>query len=235
MWKKGLLSVAGLVAAFCAPVLFYKAPAIWKNLSRGGSQTAPDTPPPPTYANSQTPPTASGPVKTVDVTASRPIEPPTPPIVTVGSNTVAITPTQGFGDVFRFDVNPQWIAQRWPRVSTGTADLQLSGFRVPLVTGTSQNDLAGALTYYFNANYQVQRVTFNGTTGNYLPLVGFLQSQYHFVRRITGDPSIQLYESVKSDGKSSAGTARFHTAPTLKANDLRRRFEVELVIERPES
>jgi len=56
------------------------------------------------------------------------------------------------------------VISRWPRVSAGLAELQLQGYRVPLVSGTTANDLAGALTYYFNSRQQVQRITFQGTT-----------------------------------------------------------------------
>ncbi len=61
--------------------------------------------------------------------------------------------------MLRFDVTVEWVMQRWPRVSTGLPYLQLQGYRVPLVTGTKVADLAGSLTYYFNARQQVQRIT----------------------------------------------------------------------------
>src|SRR5215469_2116520 len=40
-----------------------------------------------------------------------------------------------FADVFRFDLTPQAVAQKWGRVSTGLSDQRLAGYRVPLVTG----------------------------------------------------------------------------------------------------
>ncbi len=46
------------------------------------------------------------------------------------------------GSVFSFEVTPEWILARWPSVSTGLAQLQLEGYRVPLVTGTGQEDVA---------------------------------------------------------------------------------------------
>ena len=68
--------------------------------------------------------------------------------------------------VFHFQITPEWIVAHWPAVSTGLAQLQLEGYRVPLVTGTARHDLAGSLTYYFNAEQKLQQITFVGTTGD---------------------------------------------------------------------
>ena len=57
-------------------------------------------------------------------------------------------------DAFSMDKTPLWVLQRWPRVSTGGAQLQLQGYRVPLVTGTGEGDLAGSMTYFFNPQQQ---------------------------------------------------------------------------------
>ena len=59
------------------------------------------------------------------------------------------------GEVIRFDGSPEWVMARWPRVTAGLANLDLQGYRVPLVSGTAQDDLAGSLTYYFDRNQQV--------------------------------------------------------------------------------
>ena len=68
----------------------------------------------------------------------------------------------GLDEVLSFDRSVEWVMQRWPRVSTGLTYLQLQGYRVPLVTGTGLSDVAGSLTYYFNAGQQVQRITLRG-------------------------------------------------------------------------
>ena len=47
--------------------------------------------------------------------------------------------------------------RRWPRVTT-VPQFALAGLRVPLVTGTQIDDLAGSLTYYFDRTDQVQRI-----------------------------------------------------------------------------
>jgi len=65
---------------------------------------------------------------------------------------------------FRFDLTPQWVGSRWPRVSTVLGEPEQLGMRVALVTGTRPDDVAGSLTYYFDPHHQLQRITFEGLT-----------------------------------------------------------------------
>jgi len=142
-------------------------------------------------------------------------------------------PAADLGEVLRFDVTTGWIMRRWPRVTTGLSHLQLQGYRVPLVTGTGPDDLAGALTYYFNPAQQVQKITFQGTTGNATRLIRLLTTRFHFARRIANDASLFLYEVPTTHGPPKS-VLQVRPARILKANEPYRRFEVALVIERPE-
>ena len=141
-------------------------------------------------------------------------------------------PTYDLADVFRFDLSPDWVVGRWPRVSAGLAYLELQGYRVPLVTGTAEDDLAGALTYYFNPRQQLQRITFQGTTGNARRVVDLVTSRFGFARRMINDASVFLYEIPGPDGRATS-FLWIRPAPVVKASDPHRRFEVALVIERP--
>lgn len=87
-------------------------------------------------------------------------------------------PIQSLGEVLRFDVSPNWVLQRFSRVSTVLSELQLDGLRVPLVTGTTPSDLAGTLTYYFDRFKRVQRVTVHAVTGDPSRFMAELQSAY---------------------------------------------------------
>jgi hypothetical protein len=98
-----------------------------------------------------------------------------------------------FGDVFRFDLTPEAIAQKWSRVSTGLSDPSLSGYRVPLVTGTAATDLAGSLTYYFDGRPRLKRITFVGTTADPQKLVAFLAHAYGFKKYQSGNPRVTSY------------------------------------------
>jgi hypothetical protein len=77
-----------------------------------------------------------------------------------------VPPVGDLSEIFRFDITPEWVATRWPRVTTVLAETDLQGLRVPLVTGTHPDDLAGSLTYYFNPQHQLARITFEGYTGD---------------------------------------------------------------------
>jgi len=141
-------------------------------------------------------------------------------------------PIYELAQVLRFDVTTGWVMRHWPRVSTGLAHIQLQGLRVPLVTGTAEDDLAGALTYYFNPQQQVQRITFHGTTGNSQKLVRLVTGRYGLVRRITNDAGLFLYETAERDGRTGS-VLKIRPGRVIAASNPLRRFEVSLMLERP--
>ncbi len=142
-------------------------------------------------------------------------------------------PTPSMAEAFNFDVTIDWVMHRWPRVSTGLAQVQLQGYRVPLITGTGPTDLAGSLTYYFNNHQQVGRITFHGVTGDASALVALLSSRYQFTRRLTNDAGMILYEAVDASNQS-LGEARIRSSSVINANQPRSRFVVDLTMNRPE-
>ena len=88
-----------------------------------------------------------------------------------------------FGEVFRFDVSPAWVTQRWSRVSSSLAELQMEGMRVPLVTGAKSDDVTGTLTYYFDKQQNVQRITFVGTTGDPARFVSSIAPAFYLTEK----------------------------------------------------
>ncbi len=134
-------------------------------------------------------------------------------------------------EVLRFDLTPGFVTQRWPRVTVSSHELNLQGFRVPLVTGTDPDDLAGALTYYFNYERRLQRITFAGTTGDYRRLLHLLTAHYGFVSRPTNTPNVILFE-VPSSG-TAASYLWVRPVDVLRADQPLNRFQVTLVLERP--
>jgi hypothetical protein len=157
------------------------------------------------------------------------------PALAIGpdSSPAETMPLPSLVEVLRLDVTVEWVLQRWPRVTTGLPQLQLQGYRVPLVSGTSVSDVAGSLTYYFNARQQVQRITLRGTTGDPSVLATILASRYRFTRRLTNDPSIVLYEAVDSSNRP-VGSLKIRSAPVVQANHPHTRFLVDLVMDRAE-
>jgi hypothetical protein len=79
---------------------------------------------------------------------------------------VSVPPPVAIEEIFRFDVTPAWVTSRWPRVSTVAGDPKQLGMRVPLVSGTLPQDIAGSLTYFFDQHHQLQRITFTGLTAD---------------------------------------------------------------------
>lgn len=135
-------------------------------------------------------------------------------------------------DVLRFDITPGWIVARWPRVSAGLADMKLIGYRVPLVTGTEEDDLAGALTYYFDGQHRLQMITFEGTTGNVQKLVALVGTRFGLARRITNHPQVFVYERPGPDRRPES-ELWIRPAPVMQADDPHHRFRVSLTLRRP--
>lgn len=81
-------------------------------------------------------------------------------------------------EVLRFDIAPHWLPQRFSRVSTVLSNVQMDGLRVPLITGTRPTDLAGTLTYYFDANQSLRRINLHGLTGDPSQLAALMVQYY---------------------------------------------------------
>jgi hypothetical protein len=213
MYKKVLLCTVGLAAAAGGPIAYFSAWDYWK-LVRAAIASP---------RAAETKPSADDPSAAPDREQ---------PAYAVAKPLLEGAPLNDLAEVLRFDVTPGWVMQRWPRVSAGLANLQLKGYRVPLVTGTKPSDLAGALTYYFNPQQQVQQITFRGTTGDVSNLVQLLTTRYNFTRRLANDPGLIVYETVNAD-RRQVGLARIRAAWVVRSTDPYRKFEVELVMERP--
>ena len=117
-------------------------------------------------------------------------------------------------EFLRFDVTPDWIQTRWPRVSTFPAEDQLTGWRVPLVSGPRTQDIHGSLTWFFDNAQRVQRIGFRGWTGDASELVAFLQQQ-GFTRQNSNGAGLFS----KSSWGRNLGTLRLDHPP-VKQRDL---------------
>ncbi len=147
--------------------------------------------------------------------------------------TVPAMPSPTLDEALRFDATVEWVIQHWPHVTTGLSYLQLQGYRVTLMTGASLPDVAGSLTYYFNAQQQVQRITLTGTTGDPSRLTTVVAGRYHFARRLVNEPGIVLYEAVDSNNRP-VGALKIRSAQVILASRPYLRYEVDLLVDRPE-
>ncbi|HEY5313839.1 MAG TPA: DUF6690 family protein [Pirellulales bacterium] len=139
---------------------------------------------------------------------------------------------QQLPQALRFDITAGWILGHWSRVSTALSELDLQGYRVALVTGTTEGDLAGSLTYYFDRQQRLQRISFSGSTGDPRPLVRLLAAQFQFANETTSDPNQYIYRVRRK--KKIAGELRLKPAPVVRSQDARARFVVNFTIERPQ-
>jgi len=140
-------------------------------------------------------------------------------------------PTTSLAEVLRLDVSKDWVYGRWPRKSTGLADLNEFGIRVPLVSGTRITDLAGSLTYRFDANGHVERISFRGRTGDTTELVLLMVRKYQFQRQPTTTPGTQLYQVRR--GNDIISELRTQPAAILWASSPNTSFDVALELQRP--
>jgi len=143
---------------------------------------------------------------------------------------IAGDPVQNLGEIFNYDVTTGWVMNRWPRVSTRLAELDLQGYRVPLVTGTAHDDIAGALTYYFNQDQKVERITFYGTTGDPQKIVAAITA-LGLTQVIHSDAGLYLYQS-KWNGEVES-ELQVRPAKVVRADAPNERYGLALVLKRP--
>jgi len=135
---------------------------------------------------------------------------------------------EDFSQIFRFDLSPNQVMERWNQVSAGLSELNLQGFRVPLVTGIDESDLAGSLTYYYDPRRQMRRITFVGTTGNPRKLVQLLVGRYGFHPVVTKDPRRENYVG----SNNARGYCTITPAEVIDKNSPQTRFGIQLMMER---
>ena len=138
------------------------------------------------------------------------------------------TPIVDMSEAFRFAVNPGWVMQRWPRVSAGLPDPTFHGLRVPLISGMRDDDLAGALTYYFTNSQNCAKITFSGTTGDPRRFAAFMKEKFGFKPFASNQPGVERYE-IRWNGKSHSELLIHPAAVVRSANPLAR-YEVQLVL-----
>ena len=132
-------------------------------------------------------------------------------------------------EVLRFDIDPNWVMARFPRVSTVLADMQLDGLRVPLVTGTQPSDLAGTLTYYFDRYKRLQRVQVHGVCGDPNRFVAEFQQMFHMEQQ----PSLGGgFYVLKWNGRPTS-LLQITPAPVIYADSQYSRYNVFVELNQP--
>lgn len=120
--------------------------------------------------------------------------------------------------VLRFDLTREWVYQNWDRKWTGPTDVGLTSVRVTLVSGTDVGSLAGALTYFFNDQGEIEHISFHGRTGDPARLVDFLIRSYEF-EPVAGPTGERVYQvrtwtgNVKSELRTRADAVVRNVSP----------------------
>ncbi len=84
--------------------------------------------------------------------------------------------------LLRFDITPEWVTNQWSRVTTRLSNLDLNGWRVPIAMGSTPQDLAGSITYYFDTQRRVQRINVHGYLSDPTALVRLVTTRYSMHR-----------------------------------------------------
>jgi hypothetical protein len=132
-------------------------------------------------------------------------------------------------EALTLEVTEQYVIQRWPRVNTGLIDKDLRGFRVPYLSGSNEDDPAGALTFYFNKKHQCEKLTFSGTVGDPRKMVYYLVQRYGFEPQPSPEAGTHLYQ-VRAGKQNSELTVK--PATVVRSNTPHLRYQVELLISR---
>jgi len=136
-------------------------------------------------------------------------------------------------DVLRSDITTEWVYSHWNRKSAGLADPGMFGIRVPLITGTSLGDLAGSLSYYFNSQSRLQRISLRGRTGDPTQIVNLVVQRFGFRPQPPKIPGEQLYQVIHHEKVKSE--LRVRPEPVLLASSPHKSYSVVLELENPAS
>lgn len=147
------------------------------------------------------------------------------------SQALAGGPFRDFRDILRFDATPAWVTAQFSRVTTVLADPQLQGLRVPVVTGAKPDDLAGTITYYFTAEHRLQRISFNGFTGDPTRLVSLMLAHYH----LSPDHSLGAGGYSYGWNGSPSSLMKITPTPVIYSESPNSRFTVFLELNQPNS
>jgi hypothetical protein len=138
-------------------------------------------------------------------------------------------PVSDFREVLRFDISPAWVPQHFNRVTTVLADSRLDGLRVPFVSGTQPTDIAGSLTYFFDAQQTLRRIQLVGNCGDPTILVNLMLQYYH----LKAESSLggHLYTTRWNNRVTSV--MQLTPAPVIYSHDAHSRYQVFLELNQP--
>ena len=159
----------------------------------------------------------------------------TPPQASVfhSSTPLAGDQTLSLEQILDLNVTKEWVYAHWPRKTTGLPELGWYGVRVPVVTGTRLDDVAGSLTYYFGPNNRVERISLRGRTADATRLVAIATRRFGLTLQPTALASQQLYQL--KNGDTVVSELRTHPAGVLWDSLPHESIAFQMHIQRPET
>jgi hypothetical protein len=145
------------------------------------------------------------------------------------ADSLPVAPNVPLAEALRIDVPPQWVVSRWPRVATVASEQGWAGMRVPLVTGSGGNDLVGSLTYYFDPQQQLVRISLEGYTGDEGPLVAIAVQNFG----LSPEPSLGAGLYVYRWNRDPLSVLAVQYAPIVSADSPQTTRRVAMEVNRP--
>jgi hypothetical protein len=129
------------------------------------------------------------------------------------------TPNVRLEEALSYEVTPQWVVSRWPRVATVVSELEWSGMRVPLITGNQPADVVGSLSYYFDGSQQLRRISLEGYCGDESALVAIATQRFG----LQAEPSITGGLYVYRWSRQAMSVLSVHYTSIVQEQSLHRR------------
>ena len=132
-------------------------------------------------------------------------------------------------DFFQFDITQEWITRRWPDEVTEIEENTIRGYRVPLVSGTSEQDLYGSMIYYFGPGDTLSRISFLGSTGDAKYQIQWIGQQFGFhKKRRKGKTAI--FQPQKENNYQ--GILKIAPKSIIASDVTTQRYDIHLVVDR---
>ena len=141
-----------------------------------------------------------------------------------------LAPAMPLEQAINFQITIDRILNKWPQVSTGIKEDGLFGYRVPFVSGTEENDITGALTYFFDSDRVLYRVDFKGDTGDARKLIHHVKQAFEMQRRNSAEQGVYLFQT--PDDVQAVGELRIRPRTIIHNAHPHQRFELSLQLSR---
>lgn len=131
-------------------------------------------------------------------------------------------PDSALLDVFRFDVRPDDLGDRWRRESRHKAG---SAYHATLQAGDLEMDLTGSVLYHFRATGRLQRIVLTGTTTDPYACAQYAEDAFGFEIVDSQETSAVLKGSGRHQGQ-------LRLMELASRGDEPRRYRVEWTVQR---